>query len=74
MPAQGALEARHVHKGERTAADGIEEEPLDSNVGDQAHGVRKSSSAGSRFARALGERTVADFAATGAAKELYLRR
>src|SRR5229473_7757381 len=72
----GRLE-RHagVHKGERTATDGGHRRGAVGlqNVGDQAHGVRKFFFGRKQIREgALGERPVADFAAAGAAKELYL--
>src|SRR5438309_1621676 len=72
----GRLE-RHagVHKGQRTAADGGHRRGAVGlqDVGDQAHGVRKFFFGRKQIREgALGERTVADFAAAGAAKELYL--
>src|SRR6267378_3500639 len=71
----GRLE-RHagVHKGERTAADGGHRRGAVGfqNVGNQAHGVRKFFFGRKQIRKgALGECTVADFAAAGAAKEFH---
>src|SRR5882762_3220626 len=71
----GRLE-RHagVHKGERAAADGGHRRgPVGfQNVGNEAHGVRKFLFNRKQIREgALGECTVADFAAAGAAKEFH---
>src|SRR6267143_2279754 len=71
----GRLE-RHagVHEGERTAADGGHRRGTIGfqNVGDEAHGVRKFFFGRKQIREgSLGECTVADFAAAGAAKEFH---
>src|SRR6266446_2276079 len=71
----GGLE-RHasVHEGERSAADrGHRRRPVGlENVGNEAHGVGKLFFGRKQIRkRALGQRTVADFAAAGAAKEFH---
>src|SRR6267378_8685330 len=63
-----------VHKGERAAADGGHRRgPVGfQNVGNEAHGVRKFLFRRKQIREsALGECTVADFAAAGAAKEFH---